>query len=77
MSIDPTRFDFSHLSVAERIDLVDLLWDSIAHDASPENFPLTALQKQELDSRLRAYDAGEMQGSSWEDVKQRVWKDQD
>ncbi len=42
--------DILELSVAERIQLVEDIWDSIA--AVPEAIPLTDEQRQELDRRL-------------------------
>jgi putative addiction module component (TIGR02574 family) len=41
------------LSVAERIQLAEDIWDSIAAD--PGSLPLSAAQKQELDRRLDSY----------------------
>jgi len=41
------------LSVPERIQLVEDIWDSIAE--VPEELPLTAAQQAELDRRLDAY----------------------
>ena len=43
------------LPVAERIKLVEELWDSIASDQKA--LPLTDEQKTELDRRLDAYEA--------------------
>ena len=48
-----TIADLLELSVAERIQLVEDLWDSIA--AVPEALPLTDAQREELDRRLDAY----------------------
>ena len=45
----------SKLPVAERIKLVEELWDSIASDQKA--LPLTDEQKAELDRRLDAYEA--------------------
>jgi putative addiction module component (TIGR02574 family) len=58
------------LSVAERILLVEEIWDSIA--AEPEQVPLTEAQKQDLQRRLAAYQADPKAGSSWEEVKARL-----
>jgi putative addiction module component (TIGR02574 family) len=55
------------LSVAERIQLAQDIWDSIAADAS--NLPLTDAQRQELDRRLAAYQADPTGGSSWDLVR--------
>lgn len=63
-------FDFSHLSVAERIQLAEALWDSI--EAENKNvLPVTDAQKEELNRRLALADAGKMEYVSWEDVKER------
>jgi putative addiction module component (TIGR02574 family) len=58
------------LSVAERILLVEEIWDSIADEASA--MPLTEAQKQDLQRRLAAYEANPKAGSSWEEVKARL-----
>lgn len=58
------------LSVAERILLVEEIWDSIAEE--PEQPPLTEAQKQDLARRLAAYKASPKAGSSWEEVKARL-----
>jgi len=57
MTDTPPLFDFSHLTVAERIELAMKLWDSVIPHA--DQVPITDAQKQELDRRI-AYDAGEM-----------------
>jgi putative addiction module component (TIGR02574 family) len=43
-------FDFSHLSVAERIQLAEDLWESI--EPTSEELPLTEAQAVVLDQRL-------------------------
>ena len=54
-------FDFSKLSIAERIQLAEDLWESIPQEGA--DVPLTDAQKAELDRRLadleRDPDAGE------------------
>jgi putative addiction module component (TIGR02574 family) len=55
------------LSVAERLILVEEIWDSIASEQ--ERLELTEAQKQELDRRLDSYRASPEDGSSWEEVK--------
>ena len=55
------------LNVAERLELVEYLWDSIVQDAA--DLPLTVAQRKELDRRLR----DESQPtSSWNEVKKRL-----
>jgi putative addiction module component (TIGR02574 family) len=46
-------FDFSHLTPAERVQLADQLWESLAD--RPESVPLTEAQSAEIDRRLEAY----------------------
>jgi putative addiction module component (TIGR02574 family) len=64
--------DLMQLSVAERIQLVEDLWDSIA--STPENVPLTDAQQTELERRLTAYRAEPSKGSSWQQVKANLRK---
>jgi len=58
------------LSVAQRILLVEEIWDSIVAEA--EDMPLTEAQKQDLEHRLAAYNENPNAGSSWEAVKARL-----
>lgn len=58
------------LSVAERIQLVEDIWDSIAAD--PDSLTLTEEQRQELDRRLADQEARPGVGRSWTDVKARL-----
>ncbi|MBV8130858.1 MAG: addiction module protein [Isosphaeraceae bacterium] len=58
------------LSVAQRILLVEEIWDSIVAEA--EDMPLTEAQKQDLEHRLGAYNENPNAGSSWEDVRARL-----
>ena len=54
------------LPVADRIKLVEDLWDSIAADQKA--LPLTPDQRDELDRRLDAYEADRNKGRLAEDV---------
>src|SRR5229473_2967486 len=57
-----TEFDFSKLSIAERIQLAEDLWDSIPPEGA--DIPLTEAQKAELERRIedleRNPDAGDV-----------------
>ncbi len=64
------KVDISELSVAERIQLAEDLWDSILTDTNAA--PLSEEQKQELDRRLETHRQNPKQGSTWEEVKQRL-----
>jgi len=62
--------DAINLSVAQRIELVEDLWDSIAE--MPEKVQLTEEQKKILDERLEAFHRNPTEGSPWEAVKERI-----
>lgn len=65
------KVDISELSVSERIQLAEDLWDSISTDSNAD-IPLSESQKQELDRRLELHRQNPQQGSTWEEVKQRL-----
>ena len=58
------------LPVAERMRLVEAIWDSIS--AAPEALPLTQWQREELDRRLSEFEADPASGSTLEDVFARI-----
>lgn len=58
------------LSISERIQLVEDIWDSIAN--VPESIQLSEEQKLELDRRLDDYHADPDKGSPWELVSERI-----
>lgn len=62
--------EYVKLSVPERIQLVEDIWDSIAE--IPEELPLTAAQQEELDRRFNAYRQNPEEGSPWEYVKEAI-----
>ncbi len=55
------------LTVAERLQLIERIWDSIAAD--PEPVPLTEAEREELDRRLAEAEASPGVGRSWADVR--------
>jgi putative addiction module component (TIGR02574 family) len=59
--------DITKLSVSERIQLVEDIWDSIAADS--ESFPLTDEQRDELDRRLDDLEANPDGGIPWDEVR--------
>ena len=66
--MDDTIRDFRNLSVAERIQLVEDIWDSIAIEGS-EAVKLTDAQRQELRRRMEAHDADPSSAVPWEEVR--------
>jgi putative addiction module component (TIGR02574 family) len=66
------KVDIAELSISERIQLAEDLWDSILADSNADEFPLSERQKEELDRRLEIHRQNPQQGSTWEEVKQRL-----
>jgi putative addiction module component (TIGR02574 family) len=66
----PSISDLLRLSVAERIQLVEDLWDSIA--AESDALPLTEAQRQEIDRRLAAHARDPQSAIPWEEVRARL-----
>jgi putative addiction module component (TIGR02574 family) len=62
--------DILQLTIAERIQLAEDIWDSVA--AFPEAIPLTDAQKEELDRRLQAYAKNPHEGISWDELKDKL-----
>lgn len=60
------------LSVAERIQIVEDIWDSISE--SPESLFLSEAEKKELDKRLESYDQTPNEGIEWETLKKNLLK---
>jgi putative addiction module component (TIGR02574 family) len=62
--------DIAQLSVSERIQLAEDIWDTII--VTPDELPLPEAQRVEIDRRLQAYLENPQPGASWEDVQQRI-----
>jgi putative addiction module component (TIGR02574 family) len=65
-----TATDTLTLSIPERIQLVEDIWDTIAADA--QSIELTEDEKRIIDERLEAYHRNPDLGSPWEDVYKRI-----
>lgn len=61
---------YGEMSVAERILLLQELWDDLA--ASPDDIELTEAQREELDWRIAEHRAAPDDVQSWPDVKRRA-----
>lgn len=60
------------LSVAERIQLAEDLWDSVAAD--PEALPpLTEAQQSEIQRRLAEHERDPSSARTWDEVRSRLW----
>ncbi|PPD31668.1 MAG: addiction module protein [Methylomonas sp.] len=58
------------LPVQERIQLVELIWDSIA--AMPAAVEVSPELKAELEQRMLEFEKNPESGYSWDDVKSRL-----
>ena len=56
------------LSVAERIRMIEQIWDSIDHT----HLPMPVAHEQELDRRLARYENCETTFVSWSDIKNEL-----
>lgn len=60
------------LSPAERIQLAEDLWDSVA--AQPESLPaLSDDQRREIERRVAEHTRDPSSALTWEDVRARLW----
>ena len=62
--------NYSHLSPAERLVLVQDILDSVLDESQEQT--LTQAQIAEIDRRCEAIDNGTMQMHAWEDVRDRI-----
>lgn len=68
-----TAIDYSGLSISERIQLVEDIWDSIAGE-SPDAFPLSEAQKTELYRRANAHSTDPGTAIPWEQVRAKLFQ---
>ncbi|WP_372362003.1 addiction module protein [Xanthomonas sp. NCPPB 1325] len=62
------RPDFLKLSIAERIQLAEDIWDSIAAE-NPESATLTPAQLQAVQARLQEHDLDPATAVPWDQVR--------
>lgn len=60
------------LPVAERIRLVEELWDSIVDDTSMPDLPISPRLDAELQRRLTDWDNGRERTLPWSEVRERI-----
>ncbi len=62
--------DTLKLSIPERIQLVEDIWDTIASET--ESIELTENEKKIIDERLEAYHKNPDEDSPWDEVYKRI-----
>jgi putative addiction module component (TIGR02574 family) len=67
------RPDFHSLSVAERIQLAEDIWDSIATE-NPDSVVLTVAQRQEIRARTQAHDQDPSTALPWDQVRTELFQ---
>ena len=68
LPIPPPGFD--NLSIDDKIDYVQSLWDRIA--ARPEDVPVPDWHREIITERLAAHPANEKQDKDWEEVEREI-----
>lgn len=64
------REEIDKLSLEDRLELVEDIWDSIRAEA--DALLLTPAQRDELDRRLAAHEADPSAGEDWDEVLTRL-----
>ena len=72
MTQSSSDLDIKQLSVAERLDLISVLWDSIPN--SLEELPIPEWHREELERRLADANSNPKAGIPWDEVRQRLRK---
>jgi len=65
-----THDEIEQLTIAERVQLAEEIWDSIA--ATPEQLPLTEAQRSELDRRLGLFQSDRSQTTPWDEIREKL-----
>lgn len=63
------------LDIAERVELVEAIWDSISIDADAGELPVSQAHRQILDERLAEVERNPGAGSTWDEVRARLEHD--
>ena len=71
----PLATDYINLPVADRIELVKDIWDSIVAQ-EPVSVDLSATQKAELDRRVAEHRADPTTAIPWEQVRAKLFSSQ-
>jgi putative addiction module component (TIGR02574 family) len=65
------QFNFSHLTIAERIRLAQDLLESVY--PRTQDLPLSDAERREIDRRWKAFEEGRMAAAPWDEVRKRVF----
>jgi len=62
------------LSVSERIQLVEAIWDTISIPGPGQTVPISNVLREELDRRAEQHRLHPESGTDWENLKRRLGK---
>lgn len=68
--------EYMKLSVSERLQLVEDIWDSIDAEAPDDALGLSEAQKAELHRRVAEHQADPSSSIPWEQVRAKLFSDQ-
>ena len=72
MDVNTVLREVEKWPVEDQVQLAQQLWDRLEDQAYPPD--LTDDEKAELDRRLNEHEMNPTAGSSWEQVKSRLWR---
>jgi putative addiction module component (TIGR02574 family) len=70
MKSEKIKQEINKLDLAEKLLLVEDIWDSIAQSNS--ELPMPEWQKLELDKRFKEYKAGKLNLHDWQSVHENI-----
>ena len=70
MRADEIKQEIGKLNLAEKLILIEDVWDSIAQSNS--ELSMSEWQEQELDKRYKEYKAGEQNLHDWQSVHEEI-----
>ena len=74
----PSTKELLKLDVQTRLEIIDELWDSVAHDLNdpekPGSMPVPEATRALFDERMREYRANPAIGLPWASVRERLLK---
>ncbi len=70
--MERVELPISRLSLAQKLDLMEALWADLSRDDKSLESP--AWHKEVLEDRQRAFEAGKISASDWEEAKKRIRK---
>jgi putative addiction module component (TIGR02574 family) len=68
----PTPQEIQELSVADGLQLVEEVWETLANDEA--SLPMTEGHKEEIDRRLELWHKTGDHGATWQEVRRRIEK---